>query len=68
MFRYDQIIRYKQGDIIDMYLKSYLDRQTIDDIEKKLNNKYIFTFNISNIYFGINNIIPLIKCNRCEVV
>ena len=52
-----------------MYLKSYLDKAMISELEKKISDKkYIFTFNISNIYFGNNTLIPLIKCNRCEVV
>ena len=82
MFRYDQIVKYRNGgDNIEMHLKSYLDKSMITDLEDKTkgqsqsqcqsqcqNQKYIFTFNISNIYFGSSNLIPLIKCNRCEIV
>ena len=32
------------------------------------NDKYIFTFNISNIYFGNVNLIPLVKTNRLEII
>jgi hypothetical protein len=50
-----------------IYLKSYLDKNIINELEKKLNKKYIFTFNISNIYLSSNSLLPLIKCNRCEI-
>jgi len=49
-----------------IYLKSYLDKNIINELEKKINKKYIFTFNISNIYLSTNSLLPLIKCNRCE--
>ena len=54
-------------DKYHIYLKSYLDKNIINDLEKKLNKKYIFTFNISNIYLSNNSLLPLIKCNRCEI-
>ncbi len=67
MFRYDTIIKRK-GDIWEMNMKSYLDKQSLDILYKKLSNmKYIFTFNISNIYLGNVSLIPLIKCNKCEI-
>ena len=50
-----------------IYLKSYLDKNILNELEKKLNKKYIFTFNISNIYLSCNSLLPLIKCNRCEI-
>jgi len=54
---------------IEMNLKSYLDKNSINELEQKLENKkYILTFNISNIYFGNNNLIPLVKCNKCVAV
>ena len=84
MFKYEPIIKYnyhKSGynnvniknndekvDTYQIYLKSYLDKNIILDLEKQINKKYIFTFNISNIYLNNNNLLPLIKCNRCEVV
>ena len=55
-------------DTYQIYLKSYLDKNIILDLEAKVNKKYIFTFNISNIYFSNNSLLPLIKCNRCECV
>jgi len=51
-----------------IYLKSYLDKDIISDLENNNSKKYIFTFNISNIYISNNSLTPLIKCNRCEVV
>jgi hypothetical protein len=53
---------------LSMHLKSYLDKNIINELENKNNNNinYIFTFNISNIYFGNSSLIPLVKCNRCE--
>lgn len=55
--------------IIEMNLKSYLDKNSINELEQKQENqKYILTFNISNIYFGNNNLIPLVKCNKCVAV
>jgi hypothetical protein len=79
MFKYDQIIKYynnkhsnininNDGEYYQIYLKSYLDKNIILDLEKKQNKNYIFTFNISNIYFSGNILLPLIKCNRCESV
>ena len=63
---------------IEIHMKSYLDNSIIDMLDGKLDNKidnsiddkkYIFTFNISNIYFSNNNnLLPLVKCNRCESV
>jgi hypothetical protein len=37
-------------------------------ISTQQEQKYIFTFNISNIYFGNTNLIPLIKTNNVEIV
>ena len=83
MFKYEPIIKYnyhKSGynnvniknndekiDTYQIYLKSYLDKNIILELEKQFNKKYIFTFNISNIYLSNNSLLPLIKCNRCEV-
>jgi hypothetical protein len=63
---------------IEIHMKSYLDNAIIDMLNSKIDNKidnsiddkkYIFTFNISNIYFSNNNnLLPLVKCNRCESV
>jgi hypothetical protein len=64
----------------EVTMKSYLDKKIIYDFIKKRNRyqkdpvehhqfmctKHIFTFNISNIYFGTNNLIPLVKTNRLE--
>jgi len=67
MYRYDTIIK-RRGDLWELNMKSYLDKQTLDILYKKLQNiKYIFTFNISNIYLGSVSLIPLIKCNKCEI-
>jgi hypothetical protein len=67
MFRYEPIIK-KRFDVWELNMKSYLDKQAIDVLYKKLPNmKYIFTFNISNIYLGNVSLIPLIKCNKCEI-
>jgi len=78
MLKYEQIIKYYNNrniinnqcnnEIYQIYLKSYLDKNIISELEKKLNKKYIFTFNISNIYFSNNNLLPLIKCNKCEII
>jgi hypothetical protein len=63
------INRTKQNLEYEISFKSYLDRKTLDDLKKSTSSKkYIITFNISNIYFNKNNLIPLIKCNRCNEV
>jgi hypothetical protein len=54
-------------------MKSYLDKVCIEELEKNIkqnsNSKYTFTFNISNIYFSNNNnLLPLVKCNRCDTI
>jgi hypothetical protein len=69
-FNYEQIIKYRYNNIIEIHMKSYLDKFIIDELENKIeDNKYIFTFNISNIYFSNNNnLLPLVKCNRCESI
>ena len=69
-FNYEQIIKYRYNNIIEIHMKSYLDKFMIDELENKIEDKsYIFTFNISNIYFSNNNnLLPLVKCNRCEMV
>jgi hypothetical protein len=90
-FNYEQIIKFKYNNIIELHMKSYLDKEFIEEIEKLdventkgLSNndntnsndnananekKYSFTFNISNIYFSNNNnLLPLVKCNRFELV
>lgn len=67
MYRYDNILKQKNNNL-EFHLKSYLDGRKISELEAIQNNtKYIFTFNISNIYFGNVNLIPLVKCNRCEL-
>ena len=69
-FNYEQIIKFRYNNIIELHMKSYLDNLFIKEIENNKNDdKYIFTFNISNIYFSNkNNLLPLVKCNRCEKV
>jgi hypothetical protein len=78
-FNYEQIIKFRNNNIIEIHMKSYLDKLILNELENNIdknidknidNNiekKYIFTFNISNIYFSNNNnLLPLVKCNRCE--
>jgi len=59
--------------------KSYLDRAVLEALKQSIldknkdrcnspENKYIITFNISNIYFSKTALTPLIKCNKCEEV
>jgi len=69
-FNYEQIIKYRYNNIIEIHMKSYLDKIMINELENKIEDKkYIFTFNISNIYFSNNNnLLPLVKCNRCEII
>jgi hypothetical protein len=88
-FNYEQIIKFRYNNVIEIHMKSYLDKLCIEELEKNIksntnsnsnssgntnsntnsNTKYIFTFNISNIYFSNNNnLLPLVKCNRCEIV
>jgi hypothetical protein len=69
MYKYEPLFRFKNaGNNIEITMKSYLDKHKISDLEMKSSNKnYVFTFNISNIYFGISSLISLIKCNRCEI-
>ena len=66
------------NNTIEIHMKSYLDTAIIDMLDGKIDGKidntlddkkYIFTFNISNIYFSNNNnLLPLVKCNRCESI
>ena len=35
--------------------------------EFKVSPAALNTFNISNVYFGVSNLVPLVKCNRCEI-
>ena len=70
-FNYEQIIKFRSNNIIEIHMKSYLDKLILNELENNVDNnidkKYIFTFNISNIYFSNNNnLLPLVKCNRCE--
>lgn len=69
MYRYDNILKYKtETDSYELHLKSYLDRATIDLLFARIqNNKYNFTFNISNIYLSNMKLIPLVKCNKCSI-
>ena len=71
-FNYEQIIKFRHNNIIEIHMKSYLDKLIIDELENnniENNKQYIFTFNISNIYFSNNNnLLPLVKCNKCETV
>lgn len=61
----------------ELHMKSYLDNHILDEITKAkdsysynhnggeyLDSEFVFTFNISNIYLGQVNLIPLVKCNR----
>ena len=72
-FNYEQIIKFRNtsgNNTIEIHMKSYLDNVIIDMLDSKVDDKkYIFTFNISNIYFSNNNnLLPLVKCNKCESV
>ena len=74
-FNYEQIIKFRYNNVIEIHMKSYLDKVSIEELEKNIkhnsnnNSKYTFTFNISNIYFSNNNnLLPLVKCNRCESI
>ena len=83
-FNYEQIIKFRNhscntvNSTIEIHMKSYLDNVIIDMLESKVESKidntiddkkYVFTFNISNIYFSNNNnLLPLVKCNKCESV
>ena len=75
-FNYEQIIKFRNNttNTIEIHMKSYLDNAIIDMLDSKIetpldDKKYVFTFNISNIYFSNNNnLLPLVKCNKCESV
>ena len=67
MFRYENVLKYRSGGKCEINMKSYLDKHTLDNLYKKIaNSKYIFTFNISNIYLGNISLLPLVKCNKCD--
>lgn len=55
----------------EMTFKCYLDKKTLNEIEKingkNTSAKYIITFNISNIYMNGNILLPLAKCNKFEI-
>ena len=71
MFRYENIIKYRGGNCWEFNMKSYLDKPSIDMLNKINGNsreEFIFTFNITNIYLGNSNLIPLIKCNKCDMI
>lgn len=69
-FRYINIIK-KNGDKWQINFKSYIDKNIIDIILKNKkensNNKYRFTYNISNIFFSYNSLLPLIKTNYVDI-
>ena len=50
-------------------MKSYLDNKTIDNLYNKthLDEYFIFTFNITHMYINSNDVLPLVKCNKCEI-
>ena len=69
-YRYEQVVKFKNhGENIEMTMKSYLDPETVKELETKVANiGYVLTFNISNVYLGVKSFMPLIKCNRCEKI
>ena len=70
MFRYDSILKQSYM-MYEIHMKSYLDARTLADLyshqQNHSNADITLTFNISNIYLGQVNLIPLVKCNRCEI-
>ncbi len=70
-FKYVFLIK-KNNNKWQINMKSYIDKNLIDLIykQKKDNEckKYKFTFNISNIFFSYNNLLPLIKTNYVEII
>jgi small nuclear ribonucleoprotein (snRNP)-like protein len=68
--RCENIISYKNNNEYELSFKSYLDNKSINELKnnKNTNKKYELTFNISNIYYGKNTLIPLIKCNKCTEI
>lgn len=70
MFRYDAILKQSYM-MYELHMKSYLDAKTLNNLythqQNNSNADITLTFNISNIYLGYTNLIPLVKCNRCEI-
>jgi hypothetical protein len=70
-FKYIFLIK-KNNNKWQINMKSYIDKNIIDLINKnKKDNevkKYKFTFNISNIFFSYNSLLPLIKTNYVEII
>lgn len=58
-----QRVKNLKSNIIDTSAITTKDNSKITMQEQK----YIFTFNISNIYFGNTNLIPLIKTNNVQI-
>lgn len=70
-FKYIFLIK-KNNNKWQINMKSYIDKNIVDLIikNKKENElkKYKFTFNISNIFFSYNSLLPLIKTNYVEII
>ena len=68
LFNYNNII-HKINNKWEFNMKSYLDNKTIDNLYSKthLDEYFIFTFNITHMYINSINILPLVKCNKCEM-
>jgi hypothetical protein len=72
MYKYEPIIK-TYSNYYEINMKSYLDNKTINELQNTdinnilINSKITLTFNISHIYFGNYNLIPLVKCNKCQI-
>jgi len=56
-----------ESDIMESSIETPIETHTETPIDTN-NIKYVLTFNISNIYIGQYNLLPLIKCNKCEII
>ena len=67
-YKYDNIIK-QQRNYWEINMKSYIDAKSIVNLYKNqhTNSKYVFTFNITNIYCSNINLLPLVKCNKCDL-
>lgn len=68
-YKYDNILKCNE-QMYELNMKSYLDKNIIESLKNlfNTNEKYIFTFNITNIYVSNTNLTPLTKCNKCSNV
>jgi hypothetical protein len=70
---YEPILKHYgnlDNSVNEIIMRSYLEPENNAKLSQSqlLNNRYILTFNISNIYISNNNLYPLLKCNKLSIL